>query len=98
MFRQVTRREFLVILPQPLADLADRRPRQQQPPALVLEGVLDVANGKPAGQHLDSQVLQRLTVALQVVAQLGAERFLRTGDLRSGIFDEALRVFRRPGR
>ena len=72
--RQIAGGELLVVRPQPLADLRDRRPRQQQPPALVLEGILDVTHAQSAGQHLDRQVLQRLGVAFHVIADLGTER------------------------
>ena len=91
VFAQIAGDEVLVVRPQPLAQLGYRRPGQQQPPRPVLEGVLDVAYRKPTRQHLDRQILQRLAVALQMPAQLRAERLGRAGNLRRRIADEALR-------
>ena len=51
--------ELLVIGPQPLAQLRDRRAREQERARLVSEGVLDVAHRKPPSQKLHRQVLQR---------------------------------------
>lgn len=44
--------ERLVVLPELLADLRNRRPRQQQPAGLVLERVLDVTHRQTSCQPL----------------------------------------------
>ena len=82
--------EGLVVLPQLLADLGDRGLREQQPAGLVLEGIFDVAHRQTARQHLHRQALERLGVALEVVAQRRAEGLLEAGDLRRGILETAL--------
>ena len=48
VLRQVAARELLVIGPQPLAQLRDRRPGEQKSARLVLEGSDDVAHREPA--------------------------------------------------
>jgi hypothetical protein len=94
---QIASRELLVIRPQPLADLRDRRARQQQPARLILESVLDIAHGKAAGQQLDRQILERLRAALEVLADLRSERLVAAGDLRRRVLDHALRRLQPPG-
>ncbi len=91
IFAEVPGRELLIVRPQPLADLRHRRARQQQPAALVLEGVLDVAHAETARQKLDRQVLERLGAPLQMVADLGAERLVAPRDLRRRIVDQTFR-------
>src|SRR6266542_1968549 len=91
VFAQIPLGEGLVIIPQPRPQLRDRRPRQQQPPALVLEGILDVAHGEPARQHHDPQILERLGVPLQVLADRRTERFIASSNLWGRILDETLR-------
>lgn len=49
--RQIATRERLVILPQPLAELAHRRLAEQQTPLVVGEGRLDVAHAQAAREH-----------------------------------------------
>jgi hypothetical protein len=94
---EIARLEGLVVLPELLADLGDRRLRQQQPPGLVLEGVLDVAHRQAPRQHLDRQALERLGVPLEMVAQRRAERLLKAGDLRGRILEPALRALQAMG-
>ena len=60
VFAQVSDRELLIVGPQPLADLRLRSARQQQPPTLVPERLLDVAHAQAARQKLYRQVLKRL--------------------------------------
>ncbi len=96
VLREVAGGELLVVPPQPFAELGDRRPRQQQPAALVLEGVFDVPDRKPARQHLDRQILERLGVPLQMIADLGAKRRRPAGDLGHRIVDQAFRRLQTP--
>jgi hypothetical protein len=95
---EVTGREVLIVGPELLAELRHGRARQQQPPALVPEGVLDVPDRQAAREQLDRQPLQRLGASLQVPADLGAERLLAPGDLRRGVVDQPLRRLSRPAR
>ena len=60
--------EGLIVLPELLADLGDRGPREQQPASLVLEGIFDVAHRQTARQHLHRQALERLGVPLEMIA------------------------------
>jgi hypothetical protein len=89
--------EGLIVLPELLADLGDRGLRQQQPPGLVLEGVLDVAHREPPRQHLHRQALERLGVPLEMSAERRAERLLEAGDLRGRILQPALGGLQVPG-
>ena len=57
---EVAGRELQTVLPQPFADLRDRRARQQQFALVVAERILNVAHAQAPGKHLDRQVLQRL--------------------------------------
>ena len=84
MLRQVALGEGLVFRPQPLADLAHRRARQQPAAALVLEGVLDVAGRQPARIELHRQILQRLGAAAEVLPDRRDERLRRVAHLRGG--------------
>jgi len=97
VFRQVTAGESLIVGPQPLAEFRDRRARQQQTTTLILEGVLDVAHRQPARQHLERQILQRLGMTLQVLANGRAERLLAAGHLRRGVLHEAFGRLQPPG-
>ena len=83
--------EGLIVLPELLADLGDRGPREQQPAGLVLEGIFDVAHRQAARQHLHRQALERLGVPLEMVAQRRAEGLREAGDLRGRILEPALR-------
>jgi hypothetical protein len=56
------------VLPELLADLGNRGPREQQPAGLVLEGIFDVAHRQTARQHLHRQALERLGVPLEMIA------------------------------
>ncbi len=88
---QVAAGEVLVVGPELLAEFRDGGARQEQPPALVPEGVLDVAHRQAAGQELDRQPFQCLGPALQVAADLRAERRLAPRDLRRSEVDQPLR-------
>jgi hypothetical protein len=78
--------EGLVVLPQPVGDLAHRRFGDQQLAGGVPEGVLDVAGRQAPGIHLGDQALQDVGVALQEAHQrrpvgLGAAADLRDPDI-----------------
>ena len=88
---QVAADEGLVVLPQPVGDLADRGLGDQQLPGRVPEGVLHVPGGQAAGVHLVDQRLQHLTVAVQEPHQRGPERLGGAADLRHRHVDEPLR-------
>ncbi len=82
--------EVLVVRPQPLAQLRDRRARQQQAAPLVPEGLLDVAHRKPARQKLHRQVLQLLAMAFEVIGDHRAPGLVTPGNLRNRVLDHAL--------
>jgi len=63
---EVTRRERLVLGPQPLGDLAHGRPAQQPTSGFVRERVFDVARRQSACVELDRQVLERAGPTRQV--------------------------------
>ena len=88
---QVAADEGLVVLPQPVGDLADRGLGDQQLPGRIPEGVLHVPGRQAAGIHLVDQRLQHLTVAVQKPHQRGPERLAGAADLRHRHVDEAFR-------
>jgi hypothetical protein len=54
-FAQIALREGLVLVPEPFAHGARRRPREHAAPGRVGEGRLDVAHRQPPGVHLHRQ-------------------------------------------
>jgi hypothetical protein len=88
---QVAGGELLVVGPEPLPELRDRCARQEQPPGLVAKGVLDVAHRQAAGQQFHRQILERLSAAFEMLADLGAPGFVTAGDLRRRVVHQTLR-------
>ena len=87
---EVTRRERLVLGPQPLGDLAHGRPAQQPTSGFVRERVFDVARRQSACVELDRQVLERAGPTRQVLSDPRDERFSRVANLRRRELDHAL--------
>src|SRR5215213_7748558 len=71
----------LIVLPQPVGDLADRGLGDQQLPGGIPEGVLHVPGGQATGIHFVDQRLQHLAVAVQEAHQARPERLAGTADL-----------------
>src|SRR5829696_463715 len=88
---EVTRRERLVLGPQPLGDLAHARPAQQPTSGFVRERVFDVARRQSACVELNRQVLERAGPTRQVLSDPRHERFSRVANLRRHELDHALR-------
>jgi hypothetical protein len=96
-FGEVARREGFVLGPQPLRDLAHRRPAQQRAALLVGEHRLDVARREAAGIHLDRERLQLLAASTHHLANARAKRFGAVGDLRRAVLDRPLGALQTPG-
>ena len=86
---QVTGDEGLVVLPQPVGDLADLAPRDQQFAGGVAEGILHVPSGQATGVHLVDQRFEHLAVAIQKAHQRRPERLTRAAHLRHRDVNEA---------
>ena len=89
-FRQIAAGERLILRPQPLGDLADRRAAQQAAAIGVGKHRLDVARRQPAGIHLHRQGFQLLGAALHHLANARAKRLAAVGDLWGAVRDGAL--------
>jgi hypothetical protein len=81
----------LVVGPQPVGDLADRGPGDQQLAGRVAERVLHIPGRQPAGVHLGDQPVEHLAVAVQKAHQRRAERFTAATHLRHRHLDGTLR-------
>jgi hypothetical protein len=88
---QVAGGELLIVLPEPVGDLADRAFGDEHLPGGVAEGVLHVPGGQPPRIHLADQPLQHLGVAVQKAHQARPERLTNTTDLRDCDTNRALR-------
>src|SRR5215217_6041586 len=88
---EVTRRERLVLGPQPLGDLAHGRPAQQPTSGFVRERVFDVARRQSSCIELNRQVLERAGPTRQVLSDPRDERFSRVANLRRCELDHAFR-------
>ena len=91
-FRQIAAGKRLVLGPQPLGDLADRRAAQEAAAIRTGKHRLDVARRQPARIHLHRQSLQLLGAAPHHFPNARAERLLPIGNLRRAVFDGALRA------
>ncbi len=91
-FRQIAAGKRLVLGPQPLGDLADRRAPQEAAAIRTGKHRLDVARRQPARIHLHRQSLQLLGAAPHHFPNARAERLLPIGNLRRAVFDGALRA------
>ncbi len=88
--RQIAAGKPLVLGPQPLGDLADRRAAQQAAAIRTDKHRLNVARRQPAGIHLHRQALQLFGAAPHHFPNARAERLLPIGDLRRAVLDGAL--------
>ncbi len=88
---KIALQEVLVFGPQPLGDLAHRRPRQKPPARLVGEGVLDVARRQAPRVKFDRQALERLGTPRKRRPHPRDERLGRVANLRRRVFDRPLR-------
>jgi hypothetical protein len=91
-FRQIAAGKRLVLGPQPLGDLADRRAAQQAAAIRTGKHRLDVARRQPAGIHLHRQALQLFGAAPHHFPNARAERLLPIGNLRCAVLDGTLRA------
>lgn len=71
---QVPGTEGLVVLPELVGDLRDRRLGDEQLPGGVFEGVFDVSCRQAPGVHLGHQAIEDVRVALQETHESRAER------------------------
>jgi hypothetical protein len=83
--------EILVFDPQPLGDLAHRRPRQKPLARLVGEGVLDVARRQAPRVKLDRQTLEFPRAPRKRRPDARDERLGRVANLRRRIVHRPLR-------
>jgi hypothetical protein len=81
MLAEVSRRERLVLSPQPVRNLAHRRAAQQTTACIVGERVLDVPRRQPACIELDRQILERAGPASDVLPDRRNERLGRLAHL-----------------
>jgi len=82
--------EGLVLLPQPLGDLAHGRAAQQAAPGRVAEGRFDVPRAQAAGERLHRQALQLGRPPRQPGPHARRKRLGPIGHLRNAILDRAL--------
>ncbi len=87
---QIPGGEGFVLLPQPLGDLAHRRPTQETPPLAIPEGRLDVPRAQPPRIHLDGQPLQFSCSAGQARPDPRLEGLQPIRHLRDPVLDRTL--------
>ena len=87
--RQIAAGKRLVLGPQPLGDLADRRAAQQAADIRTGKHRLNVARRQPAGIHLHRQALQLFGASPLNFPNARAEWLLPIGDLRRTVLDGA---------
>jgi hypothetical protein len=90
VFGKIAGGERLVFRPQPLSDLAHRRPAQEPPPVLVRERLLDVPCGQPPGIEFDRQILEGTGAPREVAPDRRDERLGRVAHLRRRELHEPL--------
>ena len=88
---QVASNELLVVLPEPVGNLADCAFGDKQLTSGIAKGVLHILGGQFPRIHLAHQPLKDLGVAVQKAHQARPKRLPSAADLRHRHLDRALR-------